>query len=119
MMVARKANSRGVVLVGYGPTRRPTAGEVVFVQSFEELDALPVEKVKGKIVVFDPGWHGYGINSSYRGTGLHVPQRRALWQRLCFRQRASRNSSHTRVQRAITRGIRRFLPPRFRSKMLR
>lgn len=43
--------------------------EVVFVTSFDELDALPNDKVKGRIVVFDPGWHGYGINSAYRGSG--------------------------------------------------
>ena len=42
---------------------------VVFVHTFDELDALPAESVKGKIVVFNPGWHGYGVNSLYRVSG--------------------------------------------------
>src|ERR1700723_582622 len=27
------------------------------------------EEVKGKIVVFNPGWHGYGVNTQYRTFG--------------------------------------------------
>lgn len=42
---------------------------VVFVHDFAELDALPAEKIKGRIVVFNPGWHGYGVNSQYRVAG--------------------------------------------------
>jgi hypothetical protein len=42
---------------------------VVFVQDFSELDALPVASVKGKIVVFNPGWHGYGVNVNW-----HIPR---------------------------------------------
>ncbi len=42
---------------------------VVFVHTFAELDALPAEQVKGKIVVFNPGWHGYGVNAAYRVAG--------------------------------------------------
>lgn len=42
---------------------------VVFVHSFAELDALPNEAVRGKIVVFNPGWHGYGMGSNYRVNG--------------------------------------------------
>ena len=37
---------------------------VVFVPSFEALDAMTPEQVKGKIVVFNPGWHGYGVNTA-------------------------------------------------------
>lgn len=39
---------------------------VLFVHDFAEFDKLPASEVKGKIVVFNPGWHGYGINSMYR-----------------------------------------------------
>lgn len=42
---------------------------VVFVPSFDALDAMPPEQVKGKIVVFNPGWHGYGVNTQYRTYG--------------------------------------------------
>jgi hypothetical protein len=41
----------------------------VFVHDFAELDKLPDSDVKGKIVVFNPGWHGYGIGSMYRTGG--------------------------------------------------
>lgn len=50
----------------------PKAGitaPVVFVHDFAELDKLPDSEVKGKIVVFNPGWHGYGIGSMYRTGG--------------------------------------------------
>jgi hypothetical protein len=39
---------------------------VVFAHDFAEFDKLPAAEVKGKIVVFNPGWHGYGVNSMYR-----------------------------------------------------
>jgi Peptidase family M28/PA domain len=42
---------------------------VVFVPSFEALDAMTPEQVKGKIVVYNPGWHGYGVNTQYRTFG--------------------------------------------------
>ena len=42
---------------------------VVFVPDFAALDALAPEQVKGKIVVFNPGWHGYGVGSMYRTGG--------------------------------------------------
>jgi Peptidase family M28/PA domain len=45
-----------------------TAG-VVFVPSFAALDAMTPEQVQGKIVVFNPGWHGYGVNVAYRALG--------------------------------------------------
>jgi hypothetical protein len=47
----------------------PTGGitaPVVFVPSFAALDAMTPEQVKGKILVFNPGWHGYGVNVAYR-----------------------------------------------------
>src|ERR1700733_14049024 len=42
---------------------------VVFVPSFDALDAMTTEQVKGKIVVYNPGWHGYGVNTQYRTYG--------------------------------------------------
>jgi len=33
------------------------------------LDKLPDSEVKGKVVVFNPGWHGYGVGSMYRTGG--------------------------------------------------
>lgn len=50
------------------PTEGITA-PVLFVHTFQELDAIPSEQVKGRIVVFNPGWHGYGVNSGYRTGG--------------------------------------------------
>ena len=50
----------------------PAAGitaPIVFVPSFEALDAMTPEQVKGKIVVYNPGWHGYGVNTQYRTYG--------------------------------------------------
>jgi hypothetical protein len=35
----------------------------VFVHDFAELDKLADADVKGKVVVFNPGWHGYGVGS--------------------------------------------------------
>jgi len=42
---------------------------VLFVKDFATFDALPASDVRGKIVVFNPGWHGYGVNSQYRTAG--------------------------------------------------
>jgi len=42
---------------------------VVFVPSFTALDAMTPEQVRGKIVVYNPGWHGYGVNTQYRTYG--------------------------------------------------
>jgi hypothetical protein len=50
----------------------PPAGitaQVVFIPSFAALDAMTPEQLKGKIVVFNPGWHGYGVNTQYRTYG--------------------------------------------------
>jgi hypothetical protein len=50
----------------------PAAGitaQVVFLPSFAALDAMTPEQLKGKIVVFNPGWHGYGVNTQYRTYG--------------------------------------------------
>ncbi len=39
---------------------------VVVVDSFEDLDALGADKVKGRIVVFNEPWEGYGRTVRYR-----------------------------------------------------
>ncbi len=43
--------------------------EVAVVADFAALDKLGKAQVKGKIVVLNPGWHGYGVNSQYRTGG--------------------------------------------------
>lgn len=43
--------------------------EVVAVESFEELDALPQERVRGRIVLFNAPWRGYGPTVAYRSNG--------------------------------------------------
>lgn|SRR6187402_95265 len=52
-----------------GTSKEGITADVVFVHDFAELDALPEAQVKGKIVVFNPGWKGYGIGSAYRTGG--------------------------------------------------
>jgi len=42
---------------------------VVFVHDYTELDALSAEAFRGKIVVYNPGWHGYGVGTNYRTNG--------------------------------------------------
>lgn len=45
------------------------AAEAVCVESFEELERLGAEKVRGKIVVYNEPWRGYGPTVVYRGQG--------------------------------------------------
>ena len=52
-----------------GTPKDGITADAVFVPSFAALDALSPEQVKGKIVVFNPGWHGYGANVMYRALG--------------------------------------------------
>jgi Zn-dependent M28 family amino/carboxypeptidase len=52
-----------------GTPKDGITAEAVFVPSFAALDAMTPEQVKGKIVVFNPGWHGYGVNVAYRAMG--------------------------------------------------
>jgi Zn-dependent M28 family amino/carboxypeptidase len=65
--------SKPLHMLGLGlSVSTPKAGitaPVVFVPSFAVLDALPADQVKGKIVVYNPGWQGYGVNSQYRTAG--------------------------------------------------
>ncbi|MBI5281474.1 MAG: M20/M25/M40 family metallo-hydrolase [Candidatus Solibacter usitatus] len=43
--------------------------EVVAVSSFDELEQLGADKVRGKIVLYDVPWQGYGRTVAYRGQG--------------------------------------------------
>src|SRR6267154_2171371 len=52
-----------------GTPKEGITAPVVFVPSFSALDAMTPEQVKGKIVVYNPGWHGYGVNTQYRTFG--------------------------------------------------
>jgi len=52
-----------------GTPKDGITADVVFVHTFDELDAIPDAQVKGKIVVFNPGWHGYGVGATYRAVG--------------------------------------------------
>src|SRR5271170_3816988 len=65
--------TRPLHMLGLGMSVGTPAGgitaPVVFVPSFDALDALTPEQVKGKIVVYNPGWHGYGVNTQYRTYG--------------------------------------------------
>jgi carboxypeptidase Q len=43
--------------------------EVVVVPSFEEMEKLGAERVRGRIVLYDVPWQGYGRTVAYRGAG--------------------------------------------------
>ena len=67
------AVNRPLHMLGLGMSVGTPAGgitaPVVFVPSFAALDEMTEEQVKGKIVVYNPGWHGYGVNTQYRTFG--------------------------------------------------
>ena len=67
------AVNRSLHMLGLGMSVGTAAGgitaPVVFVPTFDALDAMTPDQVKGKIVVFNPGWHGYGVNTQYRTYG--------------------------------------------------
>lgn len=43
--------------------------EVVVVENYDELTALGAEKVRGKIVLYNVAWEGYGRTVQYRSSG--------------------------------------------------
>jgi len=65
--------TRPLHMLGLGMSMGTPAGgitaPVVFVANFDALDAMTPDEVKGKIVVYNPGWHGYGVNTQYRTYG--------------------------------------------------
>ncbi len=50
--------------------------EVTCVSSFEELEKLDVEQVRGRIVVFNQKWEGYGRTVRYRSAGASAAARK-------------------------------------------
>lgn len=71
MVVAPVQKPLGMLGLG-GSVGTPSEGltaPVVVVGSFEELEALGREKVKGKIVVYAVKWDGYGRTVRYRSRG--------------------------------------------------
>jgi hypothetical protein len=60
-------------MLGLGRSVATPAGGItapaVVVGSFEELDRLGAQNVKGKIVVYDMPWQGYGQTQRYRTAG--------------------------------------------------
>ena len=53
--------------IGTGP--EGVTASVVVVRSFEELEALGEAKVRGKMVLYDVPWKGYGETNIYRTSG--------------------------------------------------
>ncbi len=60
--------------VGTGP--RGVEADVTVVTSFEELDALPAEKVRGRIVCFNAPFTSYGQTVRYRTQGASAAARK-------------------------------------------
>ncbi|BDU77861.1 M20/M25/M40 family metallo-hydrolase [Mesoterricola sediminis] len=50
--------------------------DVVVVASLAELEAMPAEKVKGRIVLFEDGWKGYGHGARMRFSGATAASRK-------------------------------------------
>ena len=59
-----------------GTPKEGITAEVVAVSSFDELAKLPDDAIKGKIVLFDEPWQGYGKSVAYRGAGPSVAAKR-------------------------------------------
>jgi hypothetical protein len=66
--VDRPLNMLGLGLSVGTPTGGVTA-PVVVVGTFGELDRLGADKVKGRIVLYDMAWQGYGATVTYRNSG--------------------------------------------------
>ena len=49
--------------------RNGITAPVVVVNNFDELEQLGAERIKGKIVLYDAPWQGYGPTVVYRSTG--------------------------------------------------
>ena len=59
-----------------GTPKEGITAEIVAVSSFDELAKLPDEAVKGKIVLFDEPWMGYGKSVAYRVAGPSAAAKR-------------------------------------------
>jgi hypothetical protein len=62
-----------VAMLGLGGSVGTPAGgitaEVIAVSNFDELEALGADKVRGKIVLYNAPWQGYGKTVQYRTAG--------------------------------------------------
>ena len=70
-MTSPRAASLPLLALG-GSVGTPAGGieaDVVVVRSFVELDRLGEEKIKGRIVVYDVPYEGYGKTVQFRGSG--------------------------------------------------
>ncbi|MBS1766774.1 MAG: M20/M25/M40 family metallo-hydrolase [Acidobacteria bacterium] len=70
-MIAPYAKPLDMIGLG-GTVATPKGGltaEVVAVSTFEEFNKLPDAAIKGKIVLFDEAWQGYGKSVAYRYAG--------------------------------------------------
>jgi carboxypeptidase Q len=74
--------------------------EVVCVSSFDELDRLPVEQVRGRIVVYNQPWEGYGRTVRYRSEGaIRAARKEAIAALLRSVTGHSLRSPHTGMMR--------------------
>jgi hypothetical protein len=55
-----------------GTPKEGVTAPVVVVRSFEELNALGRDKVRGRIVAFAPEWEGYGRTVRFRSSGASI-----------------------------------------------
>lgn len=55
-----------------GTPRGGIIGQVIAVKSFDEFALLDEQLVKGKIVLFNPDWQGYGNTVVYRSKGASI-----------------------------------------------
>ncbi|MCP4902543.1 MAG: M20/M25/M40 family metallo-hydrolase [bacterium] len=80
-----------------GTPRKGIEAEVLVVSGQEELDSRAAE-VKGKIVVFNPEWEGYGPVVKYRGGGASMAARHGAVAALVrSATNVSLNTPHTGV----------------------
>lgn len=77
-MVSPRSSKLPILGLGssIGTPRGGIIAEVIAVESFEEFSKIPVEQVKGKIVVFCPDWEGYGKTVVYRRDAATVAARK-------------------------------------------
>ncbi|HVK04507.1 MAG TPA: M20/M25/M40 family metallo-hydrolase [Armatimonadaceae bacterium] len=72
--------ARPLVMLGLGGSvgtpRGGVTGDVVVVRTFEELEALPADAVRGKIVCFDAPFTTYGQTVRFRSQGPSAAARR-------------------------------------------
>jgi len=74
--------------------------EAVCVASFDELDKLDPEKVRGRIVVYNQKWEGYGRSVQYRSIGaIRAAQKGAVGALLRSVTGHSLRSPHTGMMR--------------------